>query len=308
MFGYGFKLGIANGLISSIGKKLAKAYKTRVEADGGTYENNDCLVAALEVLSAPSDYGDVVNAWIARATALSYAIPEAATLGVLQTQLGNIGDTTLAKMDVFHVYSPDAGTMDFFTLNIVEPTTAQSTLVNAPTSSVDGVLTNATNYIDTGANPSSLSKYALDDAQFSVYLSQDIVDTGSVNYIGGVIDGSFHLSLRPAPSVVSGRDYSGMNDDGGQRSGASDITAGLKTHQRVHYTESKIYQDGVLITTKSNDSTDIPNLNAYLGGININGTFSTGQANKFLADIFGSSLTTTEMATVGTAIEAIQTR
>jgi len=52
MFGYGFKLGIANGLISGIGKKLAKAYKTRVIADGGTYENDDCLVAELNRLEA----------------------------------------------------------------------------------------------------------------------------------------------------------------------------------------------------------------------------------------------------------------
>jgi len=36
---------------SDAGAALALAYKTRVEADGGTYENNTCVVAALNNLN-----------------------------------------------------------------------------------------------------------------------------------------------------------------------------------------------------------------------------------------------------------------
>jgi hypothetical protein len=36
----------------SVGEKLAKAYQKRVIADGGTYENEPCLVAALNRLNS----------------------------------------------------------------------------------------------------------------------------------------------------------------------------------------------------------------------------------------------------------------
>lgn len=46
MYGYGFKY----RKVGSIGDTLAAAYKVRVEADGGTYENNGCLVSFLNSL------------------------------------------------------------------------------------------------------------------------------------------------------------------------------------------------------------------------------------------------------------------
>lgn len=48
MYGYGYKYGRKFGI--SQGAILADAYKTRVEADGGTYENNGCLVSFLNSL------------------------------------------------------------------------------------------------------------------------------------------------------------------------------------------------------------------------------------------------------------------
>ena len=52
MFGFRFGFGFKNYGTKSEGEKLAEAYKTRVEADGGTYENNDCLIASLDRLEA----------------------------------------------------------------------------------------------------------------------------------------------------------------------------------------------------------------------------------------------------------------
>lgn len=50
MFGFGFGFGFKSYGSLSFAEKLAKAYRTRVEADGGTYENDACLVAELNRL------------------------------------------------------------------------------------------------------------------------------------------------------------------------------------------------------------------------------------------------------------------
>ena len=49
MYGYGRQYGKIFG--GSIGQTLADAYKARVEADGGTYENNSCLVSFINSLN-----------------------------------------------------------------------------------------------------------------------------------------------------------------------------------------------------------------------------------------------------------------
>lgn len=52
MFGFGFGFGFKSygGAPKSEGQILADAYKVRVEADGGVYENNDCVVSFLDNL------------------------------------------------------------------------------------------------------------------------------------------------------------------------------------------------------------------------------------------------------------------
>jgi len=48
MYGYGYQYSKISG--GSIGATLAAAYKARVEADGGTYENGSCLTTFLNSL------------------------------------------------------------------------------------------------------------------------------------------------------------------------------------------------------------------------------------------------------------------
>ena len=50
MFGFGFGFGFKSYGVG-VGKELADAYKTRVIADGGIYENETCLIAALNNLN-----------------------------------------------------------------------------------------------------------------------------------------------------------------------------------------------------------------------------------------------------------------
>ena len=52
MFGFGFGFGFKSYGSASEGEILADAYKIRVEADGGTYENETCLIAALNYLNS----------------------------------------------------------------------------------------------------------------------------------------------------------------------------------------------------------------------------------------------------------------
>ena len=51
MFGFGFGFGFKS-YGADVGKALAAAYETRVIADGGIYENETCLIAALNYLNS----------------------------------------------------------------------------------------------------------------------------------------------------------------------------------------------------------------------------------------------------------------
>jgi hypothetical protein len=51
MYGFGFGFGFkSNGI--NVGATVFKAYKARVEADGGTVENDECAIAFLNNLNS----------------------------------------------------------------------------------------------------------------------------------------------------------------------------------------------------------------------------------------------------------------
>jgi hypothetical protein len=256
----------------------------------------------------PADYGTWVNAMIAQATALSYTKPSAATLLDLQTSLANIGDTALNKLDVLQIYSPDAGTMDFFTLNVVAPTTIQATLVNSPSSSKLGVLTNGSNnYIDTGFDPfNDATNFTLDDNHFGLILSQSV----GTSIQGGVRDNVNGADARVLFYMVTGTntEYTSNNNQSASTTPIN-ADAGYKVTQRTSSTGSERYNDGTLITTSSTNSLRIPNVgNIFLGGMNNNGSISNHSKNTYAAFTIGASLTTTEMATISTQITAFYGR
>ena len=255
----------------------------------------------------PADYGTWVNAMVARAAALSYVNPPAATLLDLQTRLANIGDTALNKLDVLQIYSPDAGTMDFFTLNVVAPTTIQATLVNSPTSSELGVSTNGSNnYIDTGFDPSNdATNFTLNNNHFGLILSQTV---GNL-IVGGVRDNAGTDSgIMIGFLSSSSRDYS-WNNNAASFVTPANVNAGYKVTQRVSSSDFKNYNDGVEISTQSTASIRIPNAgNVFLGGWNVDGSIASRSTNRYAAFTIGASLTTTEMATINTQITAFYGR
>lgn len=270
----------------------------------GTTEVDKIYLGATEIYTAV-DYGIYVNEMIARATALSYTLPSDTTLLDLQTRLVNIGDTALNKLDVLHIYSPDAGTLDFFTLNVVSPTTYQATLVNSPTSSKLGILTNgSSSYIDSNYNPSLGLNYTLNDASINIMISQN--SSGANSYLGGGIStngGRTDINLFGNIN----RDYSNVNDGFNNLTGVN-ITAGLKSSVRTSSTLSTNYTDGVATGSHTTTSTNMPDLNMFLGAFNNNGSVFFHSTQRIVSSFLGASLTTTEMATISTQITAFYGR
>tara|TARA_R110000868_G_scaffold108761_1_gene296598 strand:- start:1186 stop:2301 length:1116 start_codon:yes stop_codon:yes gene_type:complete len=86
MYGYGYQYGTIKG--GSIGATLAAAYKARVEADGGTYENANCLINFLNDLQ-PDFYND--------ASLIMYPSGYKATKIYSVKPTGGTGDLTVAR-------------------------------------------------------------------------------------------------------------------------------------------------------------------------------------------------------------------
>ena len=254
-------------------------------------------------------YGSRVDAIIARANDLSLTVPSDATLLAYQTMFESIGDTALAKMDVFHTYSPDAGTMGFFTLNAVAPSTFQASLVNAPTESKLGITTDgSTDYIDSGFDPNDGSYFTLNDNHIQIFITQDSPTGASV--LLGVRDASVVPAVELDISTFTSidRDYSSNNGSGNYVSG-SDGSAGLKTNNRTVSTEFIVYQNGAAGATHTDDSESIPNKgNVFLGGLNLNGSIAQHSVQRIVGFSAGAGLTTTEMSAIKTAMETFYGR
>jgi hypothetical protein len=267
----------------------------------GATEVSKIYLGATEVYSSAADYGTYVNAMITQANALSYTLPPAATLTDLQNRLATIGATALNKLDVLHIYSPDAGTMDFFTLNVVAPTTIQSTLINAPSSSKLGILTDgSTDYIDTGYSPFNGSNFTLDDNHYGFIASQNTQ---------GVLGGQRDNTGTDTGLLIGGNGFTFYANNNLGGSASINTNAGYKVNQRVSSGEFKMYNDGTEIGSFSNSSIRIPNAgNIYLGGWNVDGSISNRSVNRYAGFTAGASITTTEMATISTQITAFYGR
>ena len=270
----------------------------------GATEVSKIYLGATEVYS--SGFGTYVDAMITRANALSYTLPSNATLTDLQNRLATIGDTALNKLDVLQIYSPDASTMDFFTLNVVAPSATQATLINAPSSSELGILTDgSTDYIDTGFDPyNDASNFTLNDNHFGIILSQTISDGVAV---GGVRNssGSDRISI----VLTGGNDFSASNNAGGGGSSSDTSSTGYRLVQRISSSGIKNYLDGTETSSLTTASTSIPNVgNIFLGGWNNNSSIDNQTANRYAGFTIGASLTTTEMATISTQMTAFYGR
>ena len=270
----------------------------------GATEVSKIYLGATEVYS--SGFGTYVDAMITRANALSYTLPSNATLTDLQTRLANIGDTILNKLDCLQIYSADTGTEDFCTLNVVDPTVFQATLVNAPALDKDGVISvsSTASYINSNFIPSSGSNYTLNDNHFQTDIRNDI--TGGLLYFAGNDETATNSVSVIALLQSIARDYNGNNQSGvtnAQSIASGYFLNGLHSNVRIASTNFKSYNNSVEYSNQTRTTTALSDIPMYVGTYNINGGVPSSSArpnNQFGFFSAGASLSTAEMTTIKT--------
>lgn len=148
-----------------------------------------------------SSFDPSYQAIINRATVLGYNLPSAYCQAVQNDIVVKLKAAGLwSKLDVLYVMDNDASTVDFATLNWVNPLSFQLTLYNSPTwTPKQGITTNSTQYFDTGWIPSSNAvKYKQDNA--TVYTRIENFSSGS--YLGTTSGTAGLLHLNTANTVT----------------------------------------------------------------------------------------------------------
>ena len=165
------------------------------------------------------------------------------------------------------VYSQDRGR-----LNIISPTLNYITPSNAIWTKGRGYSRiTGSQYFNTGFNPSTAGvKMTKNDCHIAVYLRKNKKEDGaSIGVYNGTNDG-----IWIAPNYGNGNSYTRINA-GGSATHVTPITdsRGLSLGVRSSGTQEKFYHDGVLKSTITNNSTNIPNgeiwglcIHRYSGG------------------------------------------
>lgn len=150
----------------------------------------------------------------------------------------------------------------------------------------------ASTYFNTGLN--GVSNLSLNNTHISFYCrtnnSQDGVDMGTENTTIQYYSGVLYYRIN----------NSTYNNKGTQPS------SGMSIASRLSGTTEKFYKNGSLFSTDTNNSTNILNLNLYLGAWNSSSNiFSTDREYAFCS--IGDGLTDTEASNFYTAVQAFQT-
>ena len=154
-------------------------------------------------------------------------------------------------------------------------------------------------YMDTAFNPSTNS--SLNSGSIGAYINNGT--TGST--IMGAVVTSPPSATQLIPTDVGNTMYGDIHDS--SLSGTSNtIKNAFFQASRINSTQ-KIHGVNTTITTISGVSTSLTNLNIYIGGRNVNGSYSSGYSSRIALIYIGNGLTTTEMTNYYTAVQAFQT-
>jgi hypothetical protein len=138
------------------------------------------------------------QAILARATTLGYTLPSAGQQAKQNALISTLKSAGIwNKTDVFYMFAND-GSKEFATLNWINPSAHQCTLINSPTfTSNDGFTGNGTSsFINTNFNPASSGvNYTLNDASIFTYNKTYVLNA----FISGVDTGAFNC-LRMSPA------------------------------------------------------------------------------------------------------------
>lgn len=154
-----------------------------------------------------------------------------------------------------------------------------STLVNAPTHSVNGYAFDGTNYINTNFNPlTDKNNSSINDVAFS-HLNGTINNT-TLSY-SGTFDGVTHLGGRGAGVGLIGIDINSGQQNLGSSPHGTDL---LMMMERNSVTNKNYYSDGIFVNNTVVASASIPSSKIYVGARNNNGVaanFTNGTIKSY---------------------------
>lgn len=152
----------------------------------------------LPFLRISSGFSAEYNAILARGTALGYTLPSAGQQIKQNALIETLKSAGIwSKTDIFYMFAND-GSREFATLNWMNPSAHQCTLLNSPTFTAnDGFLGNGTSsFINTNYNPASSGiNYTLNDASIFTYNKTYVLNA----FLSGVDIGAFNC-LRMSPA------------------------------------------------------------------------------------------------------------
>jgi len=154
-----------------------------------------------------------------------------------------------------------------------------------------GVTGNGTSsYFDTSLN--GLTSLSLNNTHLSFYSRTN-------NVQAGVDMGTVDTTVQYYAGILYYRLNSGTYNAKGAQS-----SSGMSIASRLSSTQQKFYKNASLLSTDTNNSTSILNLNIYLGAWNSTPTYSTDREYAFAS--IGDGLTDTQASNFYTAVQAMQ--
>lgn len=248
--------------------------------------------ATFHSLIAESQYDISYQAVLKRATALGYVLPthtERATQNQMVLDLKAGGYWQL--MDVFYPMLTNA---DFATLNWINPSLFQLTLINSPTynASTGWQGNGTTSYLTTGWAARTHGVNCTVNECGAGTLNANEVNASVVTH--GAYDGtnvnSIYIIQRTSGSL-----HNRINQDGTNVIGNATSTG--RYHQlRTGATAVEVWKNGASLTTGTNGAALLPLAGMYICGMNANGTpanLGTRQVRYFWA---GASMNGNEAA------------
>ena len=146
-------------------------------------------------------------------------------------------------------------------------------------------------YFDTGLN--GQTNLNLNNTHLSFYCRTN-------NSQAGVDIGTLNTTIHYYVGVLYYRLNSGTYNNKGLQS-----SSGMSIASRLSSTQEKCYKNASLLSTDSNNSTSLENLNLYLGAWNASPQYNTDQEYAFAS--IGDGLTDTQASNFYTAVQTFQT-
>jgi hypothetical protein len=241
-----------------------------------------------------------------RTTAFATAtgITDTTILNALNTfDTGLISNGLDTKMKALYPFV--GGTANTHKYNFMNPTNFQITWNGGVSHSSSGVLFNGTNgYANTNFN--QLSNMSLNNQGLTTY--NNLVDASSVVFgYSGIFNAGIsvaHVGFINNNGNITTR----MSSTGGTPLTHNVNYNGMVTGNRTLSNQEKLYKNGVLVSTSSNNSTSLQNFNYYIGALNNagSGILYPYNVRKSLFAIH-EGLTDVEASTFYNLVQAFQT-